>query len=173
MSAEAPRRRRPRPSLPGPVRLTLGVAVALVALLALFAVPSHVGWGWFAYTVLAFATVATMRSIPREPGFWLGRRIVRRAVVLAVAADCIAMLSTDLGSSQGAAPGGLLILGLLLLNVVLGRATQRLATAPDEEVDERQEALRNRAHHLAYWVLAVAVGGTVLVSEVASAASTQ
>ncbi|HEY2705722.1 MAG TPA: hypothetical protein VGL20_18740 [Candidatus Dormibacteraeota bacterium] len=149
----------------------MGVAIAVVAMLALFAVPASVGWGWFAYAALAFATVATIRSTPREPGFWLGRRIVRRAVVLAVAADCVALLGTDLSATHGAAPGGFLILGLLLLNVVLGRATLRLATAPDAEVDERQEALRNRAHHLAYWLLAVAVGGTVLVAGVASAAS--
>ena len=61
-----------------------------------------------------------------------------------------------------------LLLLLVLLDIALGRATQRLATAADRTVDERQEALRNRAHRLAYWTFAGLVGGTLAIAQVAS-----
>ncbi len=56
---------------------------------------------------------------------------------------------------------------------MLGRATQRVASAPDNVVDERQEALRNRAHAIAYWILAAAVLPIVVVAQVAGPDSRQ
>src|SRR5258708_13747530 len=56
---------------------------------------------------------------------------------------------------------------------MLGRATQRVASAPDEIVDERQEALRNRAYGIAYWILAAAVLPIVIIPQAAGPDSRQ
>src|SRR5258708_11914159 len=56
---------------------------------------------------------------------------------------------------------------------MLGRATQRVASAPDEIVDERQEALRNRAYGIAYWILAAAVLPIVIIAQAAGPDSRQ
>jgi hypothetical protein len=60
---------------------------------------------------------------------------------------------------------------LVLLDVALGRATQRRATAPDHAVDEREEGVRNRAHRLAYLIVAAGLAGLLLVGSTASAAT--
>src|SRR5207302_5156223 len=103
----------------------------------------------------------------REAGSWLGRRAVRRALVAVVLADCAGLAAgTVWAPALGSAV--LLLIALVALDVALGRATAKLATAPDQVVDERQEALRNRAHRLAYGMLAVAAGGTLAVADVAT-----
>jgi len=95
------------------------------------------------------------------------RRAVRRGLVSAIAIGCAMLILSPYGPDDvGGAPFLLLVLALGF--VLLGRATQRVASAPDAQVDERQEALRNRAHRLAYGIFAVLVGGTVLVSYVAT-----
>lgn len=52
----------------------------------------------------------------------------------------------------------MLIIGLQALNLVLRKATRRLAVAPDGWLDERQERVRNHAYRLSHHVLAVAFG---------------
>ena len=165
MRAETPGWGRLRPPTFTAARLTVGVLVALLVLPAILLA----GLGWWqyaAYLVLMLATAAVLRSVSGQPGTWLGRRAVRRALVAALVADCAGLL---LATALQPAPWSavLLLVLLVLLDVALGRATQRLAAAPDQAVDERQEALRNRAHRLAYWMLAVFVGGT-LVADVAA-----
>jgi amino acid transporter len=56
---------------------------------------------------------------------------------------------------------------MVLLNIALGRATQRVVSAPEAVVDEREEALRNRACRLAYVVLLVTVGAVLLIADLA------
>ncbi len=122
------------------------------------------------YLVFIIVTILVVRSVPVQPGQWLARQRVRRVLVLAIVVDLAILTMSASGQSMQAA--GLILLILLALGfVLLGRATQRLASAPDGQVDERQEMLRNRAHRLAYAIFALAVGGTVLVSYVASVES--
>ena len=60
----------------------------------------------------------------------------------------------------------------LALGVVCpGRAPPRMGSAPDRQVAARHEALRNRAHRLAYGIFAPLAAGIVLVTYVAGAAS--
>jgi hypothetical protein len=61
-----------------------------------------------------------------------------------------------------------LLLVLVLCDVALGRATRRIASADEDRIDERQEALRNRAHRTAYTILAMSVGLVLLMAEVAT-----
>ncbi len=119
------------------------------------------------YLVLALATAKALRSVRTEPGSWLGRRSVRRHLVVALAADCGALMASTVWQ-PALGPALVLVIVLVLLDVALGRATQRLATASDKLLDERQQALRDRAHRLAYWILAMAVGGTIAVADVAT-----
>jgi len=119
------------------------------------------------YLLLVMVTWAVVAGVRREPGSWLGRRGVRRVVVAAVAADCVGLIATSLPNPQLGSATLLLLIFLVLLNIALGNATQRMATAPEGRIDERQEELRNRAHRLAYPVFAGVVGA-LLLADVAS-----
>jgi hypothetical protein len=139
--------------------------LALVTTNRLLAILPLVG-----YLLLVLVTWAVVAGVRREPGSWLGRRAVRRVLVVAIGADCVGLVATSPpGSELGSATLLLLIL-LVLLNIALGNATQRMATAPQGWIDERQEELRNHAHRLAYPVFA-AVAGALLLADLASAPS--
>jgi hypothetical protein len=163
------RQRRLRRPAFTPTRITLSIFVGLLCLTSVPLLARNVFL--FGYLVLVLVTCVMLRVTRRMPGAWLGRRSVRRALVALIAATCVAlMVSPGFTGARPPAPSDELALFLLLvvLNVSLGTATQRVATAPDTTVDERQEAMRNRAHRLAYAIFAVAVGGTVVVADVAS-----
>jgi hypothetical protein len=139
--------------------------LALVTANGLLAILPLVG-----YLLLVLVTWAVVAGVRREPGTWLGRRAVRRCLVAAIAADCVGLVANSPpGSQLGSATPPLLIF-LVLLNIALGNATQRMATAPQGWIDERQEELRNHAHRLAYPVFA-AVVGAFLLADIASTPS--
>jgi hypothetical protein len=167
--ANPPIRQRGPRSLFTPVRITTAIFIGLVCL-SLIPAGGHLAW-LVGYLLLVLVTCIVLRTTRREPGTWLGRRAVRRAVVGLIAADCVALMATPAPSAGSPTAGsGLLafLLLLVVLNVALGGATQRVASAPDSIVDERQEALRNHAHRIAYLIFAVVVGGAVVVADVAS-----
>ncbi|MBV8194590.1 MAG: hypothetical protein JOY80_03595 [Candidatus Dormibacteraeota bacterium] len=150
--------RRRLPPLGGriftPTRLAAAILVALLVLsLAEPALASSWGWALLAYLGLVVVTALVVNGLHREPGAWLGRRLVRRALVMAIVAVCVGLLT--LGPPTLGGSGGFLLFFFMLvvLNVALGRATQRVSTASEWTVDERQEALRNRAHRIAYVLL--------------------
>jgi hypothetical protein len=169
MIADPPiRQRRLRPVFT-PTRITLSIFVGLLCLTSVPLVARDILL--FGYLVLVLVTCVMLRMTRRMPGAWLGRRWVRRALVALVAATCVGLMaSPSYTGVRDPAPSDELALFLLLivLNVSLGTATQRVATALDTTVDERQEAMRNRAHRIAYAIFAVVVGGTVVVADVAS-----
>jgi hypothetical protein len=156
---------------PPPIVTTTWITFALIVIavggLVLLTAMSGLHGGWFILGYLAFVvlTAWTLRGVREEAGSLLGRRAVRRGLVIALIADCAALVA----SGPGTFPFVLAL--LVLLNVALGWATLRVASAPDAAVDERQEALRNRAHRIAYWTFAVLVGGTIVVAQVASPSS--
>jgi len=135
-------------TLPGPLRLSYGLT--------------------YAYLGFAVTTVFLVRRVTTRPGPWLGRRFVRRVLVLLALLACLVMV---------AAPGGLggtavlLVLWLALCNVLLGRATQQITAASTARLDERQRTLRDRAYSSAYLLLAGAIGVVVLVTYLATAAT--
>jgi hypothetical protein len=122
---------------------------AIVATL-LFALSGR--WQWSElYLIFVAVTILAVRVVPVEPGALLRRRVARRTLVGVIVGVCLLMVIV------GGGLGYYLWLGILCLvfcDVLLGRATQRMATAPDDHVDEWQESLRNRAHRTAYWVVA-------------------
>src|SRR6202035_5320991 len=144
------------------------VAVALVIVLIGFGalVWLEVGDGAFLSLLFLLATAFVVRTVEVEPGAWLGVRLVRRGLVVVltlITLDLLTMHTTDFVNV------GIALLVLLALgDVALGRATRRLATADEDRIDERQEAMRNRAHRIAYAILATSVGLTVVVAEVAT-----
>jgi hypothetical protein len=161
------RQRRLRRPAFTPTRITLSIFVGLLCLTLVPLLDVFL----FGYLVLVLVTCIMLRMTRQQPGAWLGRRSVRRALVALIAATCVALMASP-GYTGGRAPAPsdelALFLLLIVLNVSLGTATQRVATAPDTAVDERQEAMRNRAHRIAYAIFALAVGGTVVVADVAS-----
>jgi hypothetical protein len=166
--ASNPIRQRRVRALLTPTRIT----AAILGVLVFFSVVlpgSTTGWLIGAYFALVLVTALVVRGVRQEPGSWLGRRTVRRCVVVLLAAICVALVATPAPSTPSDSSDiFVLFLVLVVLNVALGRATQRIATAPDAYVDERQEALRNRAHRVSYVILAAVVGGTALVADSAS-----
>ena len=142
------------------VGLTLCAALGLAGLLAMGQ------FTWFLlYLVATLVTVLVLRAIPVEPGAVLSRRPARRGLVLLIGATCC--LLTSIPSPLGTwylLP----TLFLIFCNVMLGRATQRISAAPVQDVDEWQESMRNRAHVVAYWILAavvvLGVGGAYVIS---------
>jgi hypothetical protein len=148
-----------------------GITTAILCLLVVLevVVTGRAAWLIGGYLALVLVTALVVRGVRQEPGSWLGRRTVRRCMVVLLAAICIALIATPAPASPADASGiFVLFLLLIVLNVALGRATQRIATAPDAVVDERQEMQRNRAHRISYAVLTVVVGGTALVADIAS-----
>jgi len=122
------------------------------------------------YLVFIIVTILVVRSVPVQPGIWLGRRPVRRGLVGVIT------LGLVLGSLSPYGPNGVgavpfLSLILALCFILLGRATKRVASAPDAMVDEREESLRNRPHRIAYTIFAALAGATILVAYVATADS--
>jgi len=118
-----------------------------------------------AYIVLVLATVVVVRSVPVEPGAWLGLRAVRRALVLLIGLITLDLLT--FGASYQPIEFPLLFV-LALADFALGRATRRIASADTHDLDERQESVRNRAHRIAYPILAASVGLIVIVADVAT-----
>jgi len=169
MIADPPiRQRRLRPVFTS-TRITVTIFVGLLCLTLVPFLARDIFM--FGYLVLVLVTCVMLRVTRRMPGTWLGRRSVRRALVTLIAATCVGLLASP-SYTGGRAPAPsdelALILLLIVLNVSLGTATQRVATALDTTVDERQEAMRNRAHRIAYAIFAAVVGGTVVVADVAS-----
>lgn len=160
-----PRRVR---SMLTPTRITTALAFALV-LLSVVLPGAGSGLVIGAYLVLVLATAVVIRGVRQEPGVWLGRRAVRRCLVVLLAFVCVALVASPAPTAPAGSSGIFeLFLLLIVLNIALGRATQRVATAPDTTVDERQEVQRNRAHRIAYAIFAVGVAGTALVADIAS-----
>lgn len=157
MSAKASAGTRPRLQTATTVWLVAAV-VALILLPAVFGIA--LGWFFAAYAALVLATATVLRRVNREPGSWLGRRWVRRALVAVLGADCLILLFGGVWLSTAVLVP---IVLLILLNIALGRATQRVATAPDATVDERQEELRNRAHLVSYRMLAIGLTLIILI----------
>ena len=126
------------------VGAVLVFCAAIVATL-LFALSGR--WQWSElYLIFVAVTILAVRVVPVEPGALLRRRVARRTLVGVIVGVCLLMVIV------GGGLGYYLWLGILCLvfcDVLLGRATQRMATAP-----EWQESLRNRAHRTAYWVVA-------------------
>jgi hypothetical protein len=143
--------------------ITFALIVTVVGGLLLLAALAGLAGGWVMLGYLAFVvlTAWTLRGVRQEAGSWLGRRAVRRGLVIALLADCVALVAAGPGTFA------FVVALLVLLNVALGWATLRMASAPDAAVDERQESLRNRSHRIAYWTFALLVGGTILVAQVA------
>jgi hypothetical protein len=163
------RQRRLRRPAFTPTRITLCIFVGLLCLTLVPWLSRDVFL--FGYLVLVLVTCVMLRMTRQQPGAWLGRRSVRRALVALIAATCVGLMASPSYTGGSTVPPSdefALVLLLVVLNVSLGTATQRVATAPDTTVDERQEAMRNRAHRIAYAIFAVAVGGTVVVADVAS-----
>ena len=171
MSAHTPGWRRP--PIFTTTRLTIALIIAVpLALVLLTLAGSGAGWSMLAYLAFAVATAWMLRSVRHEAVALLGRRVVRRGVVAALAATCVALVAiAALASAQAAGSLPFLVALLVLLNVAVGWATLRMATAPDGMVDERQESLRNRAHRIAYWTFVAVVGLPILVAQLASPAT--
>ncbi len=168
MLASNPIRQRRVRALLTPTRITAAIFCVLV-FFSVVLPGSTTGWLIGAYFALVLVTALVVRGVRQEPGSWVGRRTVRRCVVVLLAAICVALVATPAPSTPSDSSDiFVLFLVLVVLNVALGRATQRIATAPDAYVDERQEALRNRAHRISYVILAAVVGGTALVADSAS-----
>ncbi len=140
------------------------IAVFLGMFVALVAAVEPATW-LTAYLVFCLVTVLVVRVVPVEPGAILRRQASRRALVIVIAGACAAAVA--LSSSQESY-STLLVLFLVFVDVLLGRATQRLATAAGEAVDEWQESLRNRAHRIAYWILAAFIVGVIALPYVFS-----
>lgn len=139
--------------------LLILIALGLVASLALFD-------AIVVYVVFVLVTIFVVRSVDVEPGAWLGLRVVRRGLVVVITLITLDFLT--LPSTEFSVAGlGVLIL-LALGDLALGRATRRIASADEDRIDERQEALRNRAHRIAYAILAISVGLVVLVAGTAT-----
>lgn len=118
------------------------------------------------YVLFVLVTAFVVRSVEVEPGAWLGLRAVRRGLVLVIALitlDFLTIRAMDFNQV-----GIALLFLLILADVALGRATRRIASADEDRIDERQEALRNRAHRIAYAILAISVGLVLLIAEVAT-----
>lgn len=154
-----------RPSSPRiPIARIIAVLVPVIlGLLLVGFLPT--GTTSLAYLALLLATIAVVRSVPVEPGAWLGLRVVRRVLVLLISLITIDLLTS--GSSYQATDFPLLF-ALALADLALGRATRRIASAEVRDLDERQESLRNRAHRIAYTILA---GSVVLVLVIADLAT--
>ena len=127
------------------------VTAAVVVLLGAKVILPFGGWETF-YVPFAFATVLVVRSVPAAPGSLLRRQATRRALVTVLGVACLGLV---LATPIGPAPTGVipwLMLVVVLVNVALGQATRRIAAAPDDAVDEREEQVRNRVHRDAYWL---------------------
>lgn len=120
----------------------------------------------FVYLLFVLLTVFVVRSVPVEPGAWLGLRIVRRALVALIGVLTIRFLV----ASDFSTPA---FVALVLCDFALGRATRRIASAPRDVLDERQDAWRNRAYRLAYVLFALAVGGVLAVADLATPGTRQ
>lgn len=158
--------RRPGPRHPA-ITAERIVAGLLIAIIGFFLVVSlQLFDTTTVYLLFVVATVIVVRSVPVEPGAWLGIRLARRALVVV-----ISLITLDFVTMRSADPnvGGLaLLIVLALCDVALGRATRRITSAEARVLDERQEALRNRAHRIAYVILALSVGVIALVADVAT-----
>jgi uncharacterized membrane protein len=83
---------------------------------------------------------------------WLMSQPVRRRLVVVLVACCVALVLIS-----SASPTYLLAVPLLAAilagDLLLYVATRRVAELPEAAVDERQEAVRNRAYRIAYRII--------------------
>src|SRR5258708_22212917 len=156
-----------RPAPLGLSRSALLASVMTVLLLATSIAPFGPGWEVF-YLAFVVATAVMVRTAPVAPGSLLRRRARRRLLVVLIA---LIAASLALATEVGPAPERITpwcLVALVLLDLALGRATGRVAAAPDSAVDEREEQLRNRVHRQSYYMIGLLLGGGVLVASCAS-----
>ncbi len=163
-----------RPVRRGPeltaVRITATILVGLFTLMTVGLTSHSLRGAWLlGYLLLVLATCIMLRTTRGDAGTWFALRAVRRSVAVLISLACLALVLTP--QAAMANRGLPLFVFLVVLNVALGRGTQRVASAPDASVDERQEAVRNRAHRVAYVLLALVVGGTAMVADTVSTAT--
>jgi hypothetical protein len=149
--------------------VTLGVAI--LAIIVIVVPGRQLGLNWtLAYLCFAALTVFVLRHVAIEPGSWLSRRTIRRTIVALIVLACVALLAVP-GNLLGASVL-LVLLFIALCDVILGRATDRVAMSPVVgRLDERQHALRDRAHRIAYWILAGLIAGVVIPAYLVSGGS--
>jgi len=142
--------------------------ILLFLLVLMFASLFSMGqMGWeLPYLGLVGLTIVLVRSVPQAPGSLLRMRATRRGLVGALGTVCALLLVLPANSL---ALHPLLLVFLVVLDVGLGRATRRLASAAQDAVDEREELLRNSAHRYAHFVLMGVLMGTVLVANAVGA----
>lgn len=158
--------RRRRPAFTA-VRITAVILVGLLTLMTVGLTSHGLRGAWLlGYLLLVVVTCVALRSTRDEAGSVLGLTAVRRTVAVLIALTCVALVMTP--ATVMVSRGLPLFVFLVVLNVALGRGTQRIASAPDAGVDERQEAVRNRAHRVAYVLFAVVVGGTTVLADTIS-----
>jgi MFS family permease len=121
------------------------------------------------YLVFLVITVFVVRRVALQPGPWLGRRLVRRGIVVLTLLACAVMVALPPAWLGGTVI--LLLLFIALCNVLLGRATEQIAVSGPRDLDERQGSVLDRAYRSAYWVLATGGGVVVGVTYLASPAS--
>jgi len=120
-------------------------------------------------------THTVARPVPRSWRSRLAQQAPRRALVWAWALCCVAFLALGALEIKGAIWFVLFAL-TFAADALLFVATRRVADRPTSSLDERQQAVRNRAYRAAYlfvfYGLTLAVGGAMVLfftgTEVAS-----
>lgn len=156
-------------SVPPLLTLSLLLVIAVVVLSSLNGGPNTGGLSLTViYLVVLISAVYTVRRAVSNPGRWLARRAIRRAIVGLSALTCAVLLAFApwLGGTVA-----LLLLLLGLCQLLLSRATQQIASSLPRPLDERQSHLRDRGFRVAYWLLAPIVVAFVVVGYLGSASS--
>ncbi len=92
----------------------------------------------------------------RFPGERLTNRTGRRWLVCGLVVACAALVT--MAAAGGKGPLAFVLIGAILAaDILLLWVTRRVAELPERAIDERQAAIRNRAHRLAYRVVNHAV----------------
>lgn len=87
---------------------------------------------------------------------WMGTRAARRGLVAA----CTLAAAGAAGLWAGGAwvAGAAAAAGAVVLILALALATRNVASVKDRYADERDRAVRDRAHRLAYWIVSAPLG---------------
>ena len=109
-----------------------------------------------------------MTQMTRHPA---PRAITRRLTVLAMVLSYCAAYTVSMVAPDATGAWSALLAGTLFGLLVLFLLTRNMSNRFDNEMDERELQVRDRAHRTAYWALAPLIG--IFVGAVHSAANDQ